>query len=102
MPPITPPEGALHIVRTLRAAGRRALLAGGCVRDQLLGRPAGDWDIATDASPEEVTRLFERTAAVGAQFGVVRVLLPDGEYEVARFRREEAYLDGRRPSAVHQ
>jgi len=100
MPPITPPEGALHIVRTLRAAGRRALLAGGCVRDQLLGRPAGDWDIATDASPEEVTRLFERTAAVGAQFGVVRVLLPDGEYEVARFRRDGRYLDGRHPEEV--
>jgi len=101
VPLMTPPEGALRILRTLREAGHQALLAGGCVRDGLMGLPAKDWDIVTGAGPGEVMALFERTVPVGAQFGVVRVLMPDGEYEVARFRRDDAYLDGRRPVAVH-
>ncbi|MEE9276731.1 MAG: HD domain-containing protein [bacterium] len=94
------PEGALHIIRTLQARGHQALLAGGCVRDRLMGRTPGDWDIATGAPPEEVVRLFERTTAVGIQFGVVRVLAGDGEYEVARFREDDIYIDGRRPESV--
>lgn len=101
MPLMTPPEGALRIIRALREAGHQALLAGGCVRDGLMGLAPGDWDIVTGAGPGEVMALFERTVPVGAQFGVVRVLMPDGEYEVARFRRDDAYLDGRRPAAVH-
>lgn len=101
MPRITAPEGALRIIGRLREAGRQALLAGGCVRDALMGLPSADWDIVTDAGPEEVMRLFRRTVPVGAQFGVVRVLMADGEYEVARFRRDDAYADGRRPVAVH-
>ena len=101
MPDIHPPAGALYILSTLRGSGHRALLAGGCVRDYLMGRPPGDWDIVTDAGPDEVLGLFERTVPIGARFGVVQVRLEDGVYEVAQFRREEAYLDGRRPSAVH-
>ncbi len=101
MPDIRPPAGALHILSTLRGSGHRALLAGGCVRDHLMGRPPGDWDIVTDAGPDEVSGLFERTVPIGARFGVVQVHLEGGVYEVAQFRREDAYIDGRRPSAVH-
>ena len=92
--------GALHIVRTLREKGHQALLAGGCVRDLAMGRPPADWDVATDAEPQVVTRLFERTVPVGAQFGIVVVVLENRRYEVARFRRDGPYLDGRRPRQV--
>jgi poly(A) polymerase len=101
MPDIRPPAGALHILSVLRGSGHRALLAGGCVRDHLMGLPPGDWDIVTGAGPDEVSDLFERTVPIGARFGVVQVHIEGGVYEVAQFRREEAYLDGRRPSAVH-
>ena len=94
------PEGALHIVRALREGGYQALLAGGCVRDLLLGRVPADWDIATDADADAVASLFPRTAPVGAKFGIILVRLDDGEYEVARFRRDGPYLDGRHPSVV--
>lgn len=100
-------RGALEVVRRLRADGREALLAGGCVRDLLLGRPPKDYDIATSARPEEVRALFARTVPVGVQFGVVLVLLPGAgegapplEYQVATFRRDGPYLDGRHPSEV--
>jgi len=92
--------GAFHIIRVLREQGYQALLAGGCVRDLLMGRTPKDWDVATDAAPEAVLRLFARTEAVGAQFGVVIVSLEDGRYEVARFRRDGRYLDGRHPEEV--
>ena len=92
--------GALEIVRTLRAGGHQALLAGGCVRDWLMGRKAVDWDIATDADPEIVRQYFDRTIEVGKQFGVVLVVLEQGKYEVARFRRDGLYLDGRHPEGV--
>ena len=95
------PEGALEIVRRLKEAGHEAFLAGGCVRDRLMGREPGDWDVATGAEAGEVQALFARTVPVGAQFGVVRVLLDDEVYEVARFRRDDAYEDGRRPVEVH-
>ncbi|HEV2283355.1 MAG TPA: CCA tRNA nucleotidyltransferase [bacterium] len=84
----------------LRDAGFETYLAGGCVRDRLLGRPAADYDIATAARPEQVAALFPRTVDVGAAFGVIRVLTDDGDYEVATFRTEGPYLDGRRPSSV--
>ena len=93
-------EKALEIVRRLHRAGFRAYLAGGCVRDRLLGLEAQDYDIATDARPEVVGRMFERTVAVGARFGVVIVVLGDDHFEVATFRADAPYLDGRRPSAV--
>src|SRR5262245_34534924 len=92
---------ASDIVRRLRAAGYESYLAGGCVRDRLLGREPGDWDVATAAPPETVRKLFRRTVGVGAQFGVILVLEGDAQVEVATFRSDDAYVDGRRPSAVH-
>ncbi len=91
---------ATRIVRRLREAGHGALFAGGCVRDRLLGREAHDIDIATSARPEEVQSLFPRTVAVGAQFGVIVVLENGAEFQVATFRADGAYLDGRRPESV--
>src|SRR5579864_866116 len=70
---------AISIVRTLRERGHKAYLVGGCVRDLVLGREPADYDVATDATPDEVMRIFPETYAVGAQFGVVLVPLPEGE-----------------------
>ena len=92
--------GALRVVETLRRAGFQALLAGGCVRDLALGRVPKDWDVATDAGPEEVAVLFANTVAVGAQFGISVVMLDEGDYEVARFRRDGPYRNGRRPASI--
>jgi poly(A) polymerase len=91
---------ALSIVDRLRTSGFAAYLAGGCVRDRILGLKAKDYDIATDARPESVARLFENTIAVGAKFGVMLVVLGGEQFEVATFRAEAGYADGRRPSAV--
>jgi len=91
---------ALFIVDRLRTSGFTAYLAGGCVRDRILGLKAKDYDIATDARPESVARLFENTVAVGAKFGVMLVVLGGEQFEVATFRAEAGYADGRRPSAV--
>ncbi len=102
-------QQAARIVQTLRERGYSAYLAGGCVRDLLLGREAGDYDVATSATPQEVMRLFPKTYAVGAQFGVVLVPIrgqtPEGErdkyaIEVATFRSDGAYSDGRHPDQV--
>ena len=91
---------ALSIVERLRTARFTAYLAGGCVRDRILGLQAKDYDIATDARPESVARLFDNTVAVGAKFGVMLVVLEGIQFEVATFRAEAGYTDGRRPSAV--
>lgn len=98
-----PPEAtpALHIVRTLRAAGFQALLAGGCVRDLLLGTAPKDYDVATDATPKQVAEQFRFTRHVGAAFGVMLVREAGEWHEVATFRADGPYLDGRRPSQVH-
>jgi poly(A) polymerase len=93
-------QKALAIVRRLVDAGFRAVFAGGCVRDRILGVEPKDFDIATDARPEVVLKLFDRTVAVGAKFGVIAVIVGDDQFEVATFRADAAYLDGRRPSAV--
>ncbi|HKV43172.1 MAG TPA: CCA tRNA nucleotidyltransferase [bacterium] len=93
-------HSAAEIVRRLKAAGFETYLAGGCVRDRLLDRDPADYDIATAATPEQVRRLFDRIVDVGAAFGVIRVLADDGEYEVATFRAEGPYLDGRHPASV--
>ena len=103
-------DAACHILATLRAAGYEAYLAGGCVRDLLLGREPGDYDIATSARPEVVLDMFPRTFAVGAHFGVVLVAReaepgqPEAAShkptEVATFRSDGAYSDGRRPDEV--
>jgi poly(A) polymerase len=93
---------ATEVVARLKGAGFQALWAGGCVRDLILGLEPSDYDVATDATPEQVMGLFRRTVPVGVSFGVVRVLGPEGatEVEVATFRSDGAYLDGRRPDSV--
>lgn len=95
---------ALHVVQRLREAGFEALWAGGCVRDELLGRTPVDYDVATSAKPAEIRALFghRRTLAVGAAFGVITVLggREAGQIEVATFRTDEAYTDGRHPAGV--
>lgn len=91
---------ALRIIKRLRQKGSQALLAGGCVRDRLLGRRASDYDVATDAMPDEVIALFPRTLKIGAKFGVVMVLMDGKQVEVATFRTEGGYQDGRRPGHV--
>lgn len=95
---------AQAVLRALREGGHQAYLAGGCVRDMLLGRQPKDYDVATSATPEIVLDLFPRTFAVGAHFGVVLVSAEfDGQptlIEVATFRSDGAYSDGRRPDAV--
>jgi poly(A) polymerase len=94
----------MDVVRTLRAAGHEAYWAGGCVRDQLLGLAPKDYDVATSATPQEVQRAFgpRRTLAIGAAFGVIAVLggKAAGQIEVATFRQDAGYSDGRRPDAV--
>ncbi len=93
---------AREVVARLRGAGFAALWAGGCVRDLLLGMTPTDYDVATNATPSAVMALFPRTVPVGVSFGVVRVLGPRGgdEIEVATFRSDGTYLDGRRPETV--
>src|SRR3972149_2423707 len=97
---LTDLDGALRIIRRLREAGHQAYLVGGSVRDLLMGRPPHDVDIVTDARPEQIALLFPRTVPVGVRFGVVLVPTESGVYDVATFRREGPYLDGRRPSFV--
>jgi poly(A) polymerase len=93
-------SAARNIVRRLREAGHQALFAGGCVRDWLMGKVPHDFDIATSARPEEVQALFPHTVPVGVQFGVVLVVESGREYQVATFRSDGAYLDGRHPMSV--
>jgi poly(A) polymerase len=93
-------SGARHIVRRLRDAGFAAYFAGGCVRDKILGLAPKDYDVATDARPEVVQRMFEHTIAVGARFGSIAVILDGAQYEITTFRADAEYTDGRRPSAV--
>ena len=97
---MTNKQAAIKIIKRLSRDGFQALLAGGCVRDMLLGRPASDYDVATNAQPGDVIRIFRRTLKVGAKFGVVIVLLEDKQVEVATFRTETGYADGRHPSVV--
>ena len=93
---------AVEIVRTLVAAGHQALLNGGCVRDLLLGGTPHDYDVATAAPPERICALFPVTRKVGAQFGVVLVKKRRRWVEVATFRTDGPYFDGRRPAEVRQ
>jgi poly(A) polymerase len=93
-------ETATNIVRRLRDAGHTAYFVGGCVRDMVRGVEPQDFDIATSAPPEQVQALFPKTVSVGAQFGVVLVVEGEHQFEVATFRSDEAYVDGRRPTGV--
>jgi poly(A) polymerase len=92
---------AREVAARLRESGHVAYFAGGCVRDMVRGLVPKDYDIATDARPEAVQTLFPRTFAVGAHFGVIIVLENGFQFEVATFRSDDAYIDGRHPSAVH-
>ena len=93
-------ETAVEIARRLQQAGFAAFWVGGCVRDFLLGREPDDFDIATDAKPEQIERLFKRTIAVGRKFGVMVVVEDKQQFQVATFRAEADYRDGRRPEKV--
>ncbi len=93
-------QAAIEIIRKLRQNGFEALLAGGCVRDMLLRRPAKDYDVVTNAKPAEVMQLFRRTIEVGVKFGVVIALIGEEKVEVATFRTETDYADGRHPGKV--
>ncbi len=97
---MTNKQAAIQIIRILRKAGFEAMLAGGCVRDMLLGKKPKDYDVVTDAKPDEICRAFRRTIKVGAKFGVIVVLMDREQIEVATFRAEEGYSDGRRPDKV--
>ncbi len=92
---------ARTVVATLRSAGHRAYLVGGCVRDSLMGIQPKDFDISTDARPDRIMDLFPRSGRVGAHFGVILVRDVFAQVEVATFRSDHEYLDGRRPVAVH-
>ncbi len=92
---------ALKVAARLRENGHIAYFAGGCVRDMVRGLIPKDYDIVTDARPEAVQSLFPHTFAVGAHFGVIIVLENGFQFEVATFRSDDAYIDGRHPSAVH-
>src|ERR1044071_8746840 len=92
---------AREVAARLREEGHIAYFAGGCVRDMVRGLAPKDYDIATNATPETVQKIFPRTHAVGAHFGVIIVLENDFQFVVATFRSDEAYIDGRHPTAVH-
>ncbi len=94
------PEYVESCLERLRGAGYAAYPVGGCVRDTLLGRTPGDWDVATSATPAQVSALFPHTVPTGAKHGTVTVVLPGGTIEVTAFRREGSYADGRHPDAV--
>jgi poly(A) polymerase len=99
--PISRREDALAIVKRLVSAGHIAYFAGGCVRDALLGLDPKDYDVATSAPPPEVCRLFPRSQGVGEAFGVVLVRIGQSVIEVATFRADGTYSDGRHPDEVH-
>ena len=93
-------KSARTLVKKLRDNGYRAFLVGGCVRDALLSQEPEEYDITTSASPQEVQNLFPRNVPIGESFGVILVILDDMQFEVATFRQESSYKDGRHPSKV--
>ncbi len=93
-------QNAVEIVKTLQEHGYEAFFAGGCVRDMIMGKASADYDIATNALPRDVIKLFEKTIPVGIQFGVVIVVKNGHNFEVATFRTEGSYSDGRHPDYV--
>lgn len=97
---LVPPD-VFGICDKLRGAGRKAWVVGGCVRDALLGKEAADWDVCTDARPEELMKVFPRAIPTGLQHGTVTLVVRGHHYEVTTLRGETTYSDGRRPDAVH-
>jgi len=97
---MSPKEIALAIIKRLREEGYESYLAGGCVRDMLLGKSPQDYDITTNALPDDIRKIFSQTIPVGAQFGVMLVMMDSQAFEVATFRHDGPYWDGRRPAHV--
>ncbi|MDF2538078.1 MAG: hypothetical protein K0S76_1099 [Herbinix sp.] len=97
---ITMPEKVKYIIETLMQQGFEAYAVGGCVRDMLLGREPGDWDITTSATPYEVKKIFKRTVDTGIQHGTVTVLLDKEHFEVTTYRLDGIYEDNRHPREV--
>ncbi len=97
---MTVKQNAIEIVKTLQEHGYKAFFAGGCVRDMIMGRKSDDYDIATNALPGDITGLFVKTIPVGVQYGVVIVVKNGHNFEVATFRTEGSYSDGRHPDYV--
>ena len=95
------PEDVIGLCTRLREHGKRGWVVGGCVRDLLRGRTPSDWDVATDARPEEMKRIFRKVIETGIAHGTVTVIVRGQHYEVTTLRGEGAYTDGRRPDAVH-
>ena len=97
---ITLPEDVKYIISELKKAGFEGYAVGGCVRDSLLGRIPGDWDITTSALPKDIKAIFRRTVDTGIEHGTVTVLLSNGSYEVTTYRIDGEYKDGRHPESV--
>ena len=97
---MTQRENAIEILKRLQKAGYEAYFVGGCVRDELRGVNPQDYDIATSAHPDEVEALFPKTVGVGKSYGVILVLQDGWQFQVATFRSESGYLDGRRPTEI--
>lgn len=97
---INPPEDIQNILKILQGSGHEAYAVGGCIRDSILGRTPKDWDVTTNATPEEVKRLFPKTVDTGLKHGTVTVVLNGEAYEVTTFRIDGEYEDGRHPSHV--
>ena len=98
---INMPAQAAKVIKTLEEHGFEAYIVGGCVRDSILGRTPGDWDITTSASPQEVKEIFEHTVDTGIEHGTVTVLMNHEPYEVTTYRVDGKYEDHRRPNEVH-
>src|SRR5262245_49847564 len=94
------PDLAIEVIKELRRHGHEAYFVGGCVRDMVMKIEPADYDVATSAQPEQIVKIFPRTESIGAQFGVVLVIQKGHPFEVATFRSDEAYIDGRRPTGV--
>ncbi len=95
------PKDVFGLCDKLRASGRKAWIVGGCVRDSLLGKSVADWDVCTDARPDELMKVFPKAIPTGLQHGTVTVVMKGHHYEVTTLRGETSYSDGRRPDAVH-
>jgi tRNA nucleotidyltransferase (CCA-adding enzyme) len=95
------PKDVFVVCNKLKEAQRRAWIVGGCVRDSLLGKAVADWDVCTDARPNELMKIFPRAVPTGLQHGTVTVVMHGHHYEVTTLRGETTYSDGRRPDAVH-
>ena len=92
---------AVDVVKHIKSSGFTAFFAGGCVRDMLMNISPSDYDIATNAKPDEIMNIFRRSIPIGAKFGVINVIVEKFQFEVATFRTDGFYSDGRRPDVVN-